>query len=227
MQIESQKPRQATVLEHPFCKMKKNTRLKNEDIAEQLQRDRWPHTTEARKWKPSSDSFKRVCRMVKKLCAFGMPLEETVAMFNELYWCAYGDIQDMPKPELREEKHKRAVPYFDEFQIMFRVDVAEVTAEELKRDYEFYCNAYASGENIWWTNSGGGGAGGPLHNFLGILRLDNNYAFGPTKKQSGWPAERLAEKDAVGVYKRKELPVRLGKHPNATTRLSKAKQKKR
>lgn len=207
--------------------MMKKTPLKNEDVAEQLQRDRWPHTIEGQKWKPSSDSFRRVCRMVKKLCGLGMPLDEAVTMFNELYWCAYGDIQDMPKPKPRNDEPKRAVPYFDEFEIMFRVNVSNLTPEELKRDYEFYCNLYAADGNIWWTNTGGGAGGGPLHNFLGVVHMDNNYAFGPTKKQRGWPTERLAEMEAVGVYKRKELPVKLGHKTIAAKKPNKAIQKKK
>jgi hypothetical protein len=45
--------------------------------------------------------------------------------------------------------------------------------------------------------------GGRLHDFLNVLRIDKTYAFGPTKKQKGWPPERLAKMHAVGVYKLK------------------------
>lgn len=132
-------------------------------------------------------------------------------MFRELYWCAYGDIKDMPKPEPRDERSQFGTPYFDEFGIMFRMNVADLTEEELKRDYQFYSNLYIRNETVWWTLSGGGAGGGPLHNFLGVVRLDNNYAFGPTKKQKGWPDERLAEVDAVGVYKLKTPVAKSGK----------------
>lgn len=202
----------------------KNTALKNEEIAPHLGCDIWPHLKEGQKWKTSSDSFRRLCRMVKKLCGMGMPLAEAIAMFRELYWCAYGDITDMPEP--RDEKPKNKTLHFDEFEIMFRLSAADVTPEELTRDYEFYSNLYADGGSIWWTH-GGGASGGPLHNFLSVVRLDNNYAFGPTKKQRGWPTERLAEVDAVGVYKRKEPLVKLGQRTGSAKKIAKSNRKMR
>ena len=87
----------------------------------------------------------------------------------------------------------------------------DLTLEALQSDYEFYCNSYAGENGIWWTNVGGGGSGGPLDNFLSVLSLDGNYAFGPPKKQKGWTLDRLAEKNAVGVYKLKSSRS-TGKH---------------
>ena len=133
-------------------------------------------------------------------------------MFRELYWCAYGDVQDMPKPRALERKQGL---YFDEFEIIFKLSAANVTLEELKRDYEFDSNLYASDGQVMWTRSGGGGSGGPLHHFLNEVRLDNNYAFGPTKKQRGWPTERLAEVGAIGVYQRKVPQGKQGRKRNA------------
>ena len=73
----------------------------------------------------------------------------------------------------------------------------------------------------------GGACGGPLHNFLGVVRLDINCAFGPTKKQKGWPPERLAEVDAVRVYKLKQPIVKSGRRIGGTAKTSKRAQKKR
>jgi hypothetical protein len=125
-------------------------------------------------------------------------------MLTDLYWDAFGEFKAMPVIESKPEKPKRNIPYFDEFQIMFAVSATEVTPDSLKRDYEFYSNAYAAKGTIWWTNSGGSAGGGPFHDLLNVVKLDNNYAFGPTKKQVGWPTQKLAELNAVGVYKRKE-----------------------
>jgi hypothetical protein len=194
----------------------KNTALNNQKILQQLEAGSWPHLLNGQKWKKSSDSLKHLSRITKKLCAMGLPLAEAIEMMRNLYWCAYGDIQDMAKP--REEKPKSNRLHFDEFEIMFRLNVADVTPEELTRDYEFYSNLYAVGGTIWWTNGGDGAGGGPLHNFLSLVRMDNNYAFGPTKKQRGWPPERLAEVDAVGVYKRKEPAGKLGQRSSESAK---------
>ena len=78
-----------------------------------------------------------------------------------------------------------------------------LTLDTLQSDYKFYCNAYVGRNEIWWTNVGGGADGGPLDNFLSILSLDGDYAFGPPRKQTGWSLERLAEEQAVGVYRLK------------------------
>lgn len=129
-------------------------------------------------------------------------------MFRELYWCAYGDIKDMPEPKPVDEPRKPEKPYYDRHSIMFRLNGAELTPEELNRDYEFYSNLCFSNERVLWTISGGGGGSGPLHHLLTEILYDNNYAFGPTRKQRGWPPERLAEVDAIGVYKRKEAPLK-------------------
>jgi hypothetical protein len=203
----------------------KNKALKSEEIFQLLESGSWPHLRDGQKWKKSSDSLKHLYRMAKKLCGMGMPLEEVILMMSDLYWCAYGDIQDMPKPKSRDEGPKNKILYFDKFEIMFRMSVADITAEELARDYEFYSNLYVSRSTIWWTHGLGGASGGPLHNFLSVVRLDNNYAFGPTRKQRGWPTERLAEVDAVGVYKRKEPPVKLGRRSGSEKRVAKSRRK--
>lgn len=183
----------------------------NESIEERLLRIDWPHTRNGREWKKSSATLKRLIHYAKELVRLGMPATKAAAMFSDLYFDAFTEFKAMPQREESSFGPKRTQSHFDEFQIMFRVDVSDVTPEELKRDYEFYCNAHSSGSNIWWTNPGGGGSGGPLHNFLSILHMDNNYAFGPTRKQAGWPIQKLTEKDAVGIYKRKEQPVRLSR----------------
>ncbi len=191
----------------------KKPKLKNEEIAKQLEGDRWPHLETNQKWKQTADSFRRVCRMVKRLCELGMPMDEAVSMFRELYWCAYGDIKDMPKPQPVDERPRSGLPYFDEFGIMFRMNVADLTPEELSRDYEFYANLYIKKETVWWTNIGGGAGGGAATQF-------SREWFGWTatmpsvlQKKQAWPMERLAEVDAVGVYKRREPVVKTAKRP--------------
>jgi hypothetical protein len=191
--------------------MKNKPSLKNEEIAQLLAYDHWPHLEKGFSWKRSANSFTHVCRMVKKLTTYGMQPEEAVEMIRNAYWCAYGDIQDMPKPPLRDSQQETPIRYFDEFGIVFSLHAADVSLEELKHDYEFYCNLYAKGNTIWWGNPGGGASGGPLHNFLNVVRGDNNYAFGPTRTQRGWPTEKLAKLNAVGVYKRKEPLVKVGR----------------
>ena len=91
----------------------------------------------------------------------------------------------------------------------------DLTLDTLQSDYEFYCNAYVGENEIWWTNGGGGGSGGPLDNFLSTLSLDGDYAFGPPRKQRGWTLDRLAENQAVGVYKMKSSRSP-GKHTKGT-----------
>lgn len=193
---------------NPQFQMKKM--LPKENLQDRLLRSDWPHTRDGRKWKKTSSSLERLVFYAKKLCLLGMTPDQVADMFSDLYWDAFGEFKFM-MPEEPKEGEKRKVPYFDEFGIIFQIKVAELSPEELKSDYEFYCNAYVKGKNVWWTNPGGGGAGGPLDNFLGILRLDNNYAFGPTKKQKGWDVSKLAELNAVGVYKKKEAPVSVSK----------------
>lgn len=83
----------------------------------------------------------------------------------------------------------------------------DLSLDNLQRDYDFYSNAYAEGGSVWWATTTGGGRGGPLDNFLGVLRMDNNYAFGPVKKQKGWSLDRLKEKNAIGVYKLKAARI--------------------
>ena len=75
--------------------------------------------------------------------------------------------------------------------------------EDLERDYEFTGNLYLEDGFAHWTHTGGGSASGPLDNFLTVLCMGNNRAFGPIKKQKGWTLKRLEEKRAVGVYKLK------------------------
>lgn len=79
----------------------------------------------------------------------------------------------------------------------------DISLEDLARDYEFTGNLYLGDGMVHWTNIGGGSADGPLDNFLCILCMDNNRAFGPIKKQKGWTLKRLEEYYAVGVYKLK------------------------
>ena len=195
-----------------------NKKLTNEQIAALLPQDHWPHLDRGQSWKKAADSFKHVCRAVKKLNELGMPSEEAAELIRQLYWCAYGDIQDMPKPAPRDDGRERPSRYFDEHGIMFSMKASNLTPEELKRDYKFYCNAYAKGNKVWWSGLGGGASGGPIHDFLNVVRGDNNYAFGPTKTQQGWSAENLAKVNAVGVYKRKEPPVKMSQTNKAKVR---------
>jgi len=178
-----------------------------ESLPERLLRGDYPNTRDGRKWKRSSGTFQRLCHYAKELRKLGMTPDQISNMFTDLYWDAFGEFKAMPVTDSKPAKAKRNIPYFDEFQIMFSLRSSEVTPDTLKGDYEFYCNAYAAQGTIWWTNSGGSAGGGPFHDFLNIVKLDNNYAFGPTKKQAGWPTEKLAELNAVGVYKRKEALV--------------------
>ena len=145
-----------------------------------------------------------------------MPAEDAVRMLSELYWCAYGDIQDMPKPEPQDDEP--GVRYFNQYEIMFSLGASELSADELEKDYEFYCNLYAHEATIWWGNPGGGASGGPLYSFLNIVRTDNNYAFGPTKTQKGWSSERLSKVKAVGVYKRKEAQIKVASRKSGRTK---------
>lgn len=79
----------------------------------------------------------------------------------------------------------------------------DISTEDLERDYEFTGNVYLEDGYAHWTNTGGGSANGLLDNFLTVLCMDNNRAFGPIKKQKGWALKRLEEKGSIGVYKLK------------------------
>lgn len=185
----------------------KKTKLVNADVLQGLQQKSWPHLEEGQPWKSSADSLKHVCRCAKELHSQGIPLEQIASIFSTLYWCASDDIGNIPKPKPSKAWDVRTIPYFDEFQIMFRMDISEVTPEVLAKDYEFESNLYAKDGEIWWGSAAGSTGGCPLHEFLGKLKLDNDYAFGPTKNRGGWKTEKLAELNAVGVYKRKTTPV--------------------
>ena len=185
--------------------------IKNKEVLAVLNGLQWPHILQGQKWKTSADSLKFVCRRIKEICALGMPLVDSANLVRELYWCALDDIKNIPEPEPEVDRHRPTTPYFDDYGIMFRLDATNLTQEELVRDYEFCHNVYASGDTIWWTRTQGGGNGGAIHDFLNDVRSDNNYAFGPTKKQSGWPTAKLAELKAVGVYQRKKPKTVLAK----------------
>ena len=143
----------------------------------------------------------------KRLSKLGMSHEEIVPMLSGLYWEAFGEFRRMPKR--KEDEAARGVPYFDAEQIMFRVDAKDLSPEELKKDYQFYFNAHVSDGRIWLRHSEHHASGGHLGDFLHNLRIDNDFAFGPTKPGSGLTLEKLAAMNAVGVYKRKDPPASL------------------
>lgn len=172
-----------------------------EPFGDKLMRIHWPHVKCGGKWKKGSPALKRLIHYGKKLSKLGMGEEEIAAMFGDLYWQAFGEFKNLPK-EISEREGRDKL-HFDEYGICFRLDEKELTAEELERDFEFCNNLVILNEKIWWTNSGGGAGGGRLPDFLNILRVDKTYAFGPTRKQRGWPPEKLAKLQAVGVYKLK------------------------
>jgi hypothetical protein len=169
-------------------------------IASQIKIGRWPHLPNSKPWKTNSVSFQQACHITRRLCESGMSLDEAISVVNKLYWSAYHELQkEMPI----EPSHSRTIPYFNEFGLAMSFNAASLSLDELLRDYKFYGNVYAKSGKIWWTVSGGSAGGGPLHSFLQKVQLDNNYAFGPTKNQTGWPAHKLSELEAIGVYKRR------------------------
>lgn len=179
-----------------------------ESLEDRLLRIDWPNTRDGNKWKKTSPAFKRLKHYGKQLLKVGMTQDEIANMFADLYWDSSEECSGIQNRELEKSRFTRSIPYYDEHDIMFRLDAANLTAEDLKRDFEFYGNAYAKSGLIYLTHSRGGAGGHELHGFLGLIRLDRCYAFGPTKKQSGWPPDKLAEVGAVGVYRRKTSKAR-------------------
>ena len=182
-----------------------------EPLEDRLRRVAWPHTRNGKPWNKGSPSFKRLGNYAKRLVKLGMSQDEAASLFSDLYWDAFGEFGKMPPVEEKNAWPEPVQPYFDEYQIMFRAAITELTADELKRDYEFCNNLVIRGEKVWWTNSGGGASGGELHHFFNVLRIDKEFAFGPTKVQKGWPLERLTKMNAVGTYKLKAIFARRSK----------------
>ena len=172
-----------------------------ESLEEILMRAHWPHVKIGEKLEKGSPGFKRLHHYAKRLSDLGMPGSEVASMFADLYWDAFDELKKVPKDEAAKDVSSKE-PYFDRHGIRFRLDETEITEEELVRDFEFCGNLVIQDEMIWWTHSEGAN-GGRLDNFLNSLRIDKAYAFGPTKKQKGWPPEKLAKLHAVGVYKLK------------------------
>lgn len=177
---------------------------RKEPISDLLSKIHWPPIAGGKKWKKNSSTFNRLCHYGKKLRELGMNDDQIACMLSDLCWDFLSEFQPPSVIPDTLEADIPKLPHFDEYQIAFRVDVADVTMDELKRNYKFHGNGFASGKNIWISLGGSNAGGGPLHNFLGNLRLDNNYAFGPTKSQRGLTTAKLVELGAVGVYKRKD-----------------------
>lgn len=91
---------------------------------------------------------------------------------------------------------------FAEYGYRYSIRFSDLSEEQMDEAYKFYANLFAKDSVIWWTSPGGRCGGGSLDDFFSILHMDGDYAFGPTKKQSGWPMEKLDEIGAIGVYKK-------------------------
>lgn len=90
---------------------------------------------------------------------------------------------------------------FDVHSIICAARLRDLNESDLASHYKFYCNVYLEDNLIKWTHALGGSSNGGLDRFLQILRVDNNYAFGPCQKQKGWSLVRLSDLNAIGVYK--------------------------
>ena len=89
---------------------------------------------------------------------------------------------------------------FSEFGLRYAVRLDEIAEGVLKSDYEFRHNIFIEDDTVWWTHDGGGRSGSSFDHFLTELRLDNDFAFGPPKKQAGWPIAKLESLNAIGAY---------------------------
>lgn len=174
----------------------------NEEIFDALLKSNWPQFRDEQKWKKTSIAYKGLLRGVKILCSQGMDLESAVKFLAGTYWCAFDEFNRTPKPQPTKQHYQRSEPYFDEYDIAFQLNGKELTLEQLHKDYVFCMNIYVADGNVWWALNGKMSSGGPLHDFLNELRL-SNYAFGPTKAHRGFTKAKLAEMNAVGVYKKK------------------------
>ncbi|QIF05187.1 hypothetical protein [Roseimicrobium sp. ORNL1] len=176
----------------------------SESLKERLLRVSWPHTANGRKWRTDSEALTRLDYYGKKLLKLGMTADEVASMFGDTYWDAFNEFRNMHASIESEQGVSRKAPCFDETVTMFRLDATLLSPEELKRDYNFYFNAFLENGSVVWARRGGGSCSHSLPTFLDIVQDDNNFAFGPAKSVSGWTIAKLAEVNAVGLYKRKE-----------------------